>query len=279
MSELDSFLSAGTQPPDPSAPAPAPPAPPQPGPTPPTPPPAAKPEPKDAKPEAKAEPPKPEPEPEPDDDIGHDGNMIPPSVFNKARTDWKSKVVEAQTQARMLREQIEAIQKQQAAPPPAPPAYQPPVVLDPARDPVGYHNRLQEVLLNDRLNMSELMEKEKHPPEVFEAAVNEFKDMAIKDPALFAKLHQQQHPYGWLMKEVQRLRLQREVGDDPEGYKARLRAEWEAEQQRNAEAPISPAAGLPPSLATTRSAAPRSTNGFSGPPPLEDIFARPKRRP
>jgi hypothetical protein len=273
MSELDSFLSSGTQPPDPSAPAPAPTPPAPPTPTPP----AAKAEP--AKPEAKAEPAKaPEPEPEPDEEVGHEG-MIPASTFHKARTDWKAKTVEAQTQAKMLREQIEAFQKQQAAPPPPPPAYQPPVVLDPARDPVGYHNRLQEVLLNDRLNISELMEKEKHPPEVFDAAVNEFKEMAQKDPALFQKLHQQMHPYGWLMKEVQRLRLQREVGDDPEGYKARLRAEWEAEQQRTAEAPISPAAGLPPSLATTRSAAPRSTNGFSGPPPLDDIFRRePKRR-
>jgi hypothetical protein len=273
MSELDAFLTTGTQPPDPGAAAPAPAqAPAEPTPAAP----AAKPE------AAKAEPAKAAPDPpppDPDEDIGHDGAPIAASTFYKARTDWKGKVVEAQTEARILREQVEAFKKQQAAPP-APPQQQqpPPEPLDPVRDPVGYHNRLQSVLLNDRLNLSEMLEREKHPPEAFEAAVVEFQEAAKLQPDLYAKLHSQRHPYGWLMKEVEKLRVTRELGDDPAAYKAKLRAEWEAEQGNGA-APVSPAAGLPPSLATTRSAAPRSANAFSGPPALDDIFRRePKRR-
>src|SRR5207344_2486842 len=125
--------------------------------------------------------------------------------------------------------------KQSAAPPqPQQPQYQPPPEpLDPVRDPVGYHNRLQSVLLNDRLNLSEMLEREKHAPEAFEAAVAEFQAVAAQQPDLYTKLHAQRHPYGWLMKEIEKLRLTRELGDDPAGYKAKLRAEWEAEQQAN----------------------------------------------
>jgi hypothetical protein len=271
MSELDAFLTTGTQPPAPTdAPAPA---------APPPEAPAAKPE------AAKAEPAKAAPDPpqpDPDEDIGHDGGMIPASTFHKARTDWKTKTVEAQTEARILREQVEAFKRQ---PPPqaqqAPPQ-PPPEPLDPVRDPVGYHNRLQSVLLNDRLNLSEMLEREKHPPEAFEAAVAEFQAVAAQQPDLYTKLHAQRHPYGWLMKEIEKLRLTRELGDDPAAFRAKIaaeeRAKWEAEQGNGAP-PVSPAAGLPPSLATTRSAAPRSANAFSGPPALDDIFRRePKRR-
>jgi hypothetical protein len=276
MSELDAFLDTGKQPaaPTDAAPAPAPAAEPPPSA------PAAKPD------TAKADAPKAAPDPpppDPDEDIGHDGGMIPASTFHKARTDWKTKTVEAQTEARILREQVEAFKKQSAAPPPQPQQQQPPPEpLDPVRDPVGYHNRLQSVLLNDRLNLSEMLEREKHPPEAFEAAVVEFQQAAAQQPDLYSKLHSQRHPYGWLMKEVEKLRLTRELGDDPAAFRAKIaaeeRAKWEQEQGNGA-APVSPAAGLPPSLATTRSAAPRSANAFSGPPALDDIFRRePKRR-
>jgi hypothetical protein len=275
MSELDAFLDTGKQPaaPTDAAPAPAPAAEPSPAP-------AAKPD--TAKPDTAKAAPDP-PAPDPDEDIGHDGAPIAASTFYKARTDWKGKVVEAQTEARILREQVEAFKKQSAQPPAPPPQHQPPPEpLDPVRDPVGYHNRLQSVLLNDRLNLSEMLEREKHDPAAFEAAVQEFQQAAAQQPDLYTKLHAQRHPYGWLMKEIEKLRLTRELGDDPAAFRAKIaaeeRAKWEAEQGNGAP-PVSPAAGLPPSLATTRSAAPRSANAFSGPPALDDIFRRePKRR-
>jgi hypothetical protein len=67
----------------------------------------------------------------------------------------------------------------------------------------------------------------------------------------------------------------REVGDDPNAYEAKLRAKWEAERgQPEAPPRVSPAAGMQPSLAGQRSVAARTAPGFSGPPSLEDIFAR-----
>ena len=130
--------------------------------------------------------------------------MIPASTFHKARTDWKGKVVAAETEARLLREQLEAAKKQPvaAAPPQQPPRLPEPV--DPARDPVGYHNRVQSVLLNDRLNMSEMLERVKHTPEAFEAAVTEFQEacQATQPEAVPENSTPSEHPYGWLMKEV-----------------------------------------------------------------------------
>jgi hypothetical protein len=70
-------------------------------------------------------------------------------------------------------------------------------------------------------------------------------------------------------------RLHEEIGTDPAAYEARLRAKWE--QEKGADPPVSPVAGMPPSLANARSSAPRGMNGFSGPPSLDDIFTRPKR--
>ena len=280
MSELDAFLTAGTQPPGAGDAAPPPPAT-EPagggsnGKEPPATTQAAEPAPEAAK-------AAPEPQPDPEDEVGHDGSMIPAATFHKLRTDWKAKTVAAETEARLLREQLEAAKKQPvaAAPPQQPPRLPEPV--DPARDPVGYHNRVQSVLLNDRLNMSEMLEREKHTPEAFEAAVTEFQEAARQQPELFGKLHAQRHPYGWLMKEVEKLRLQRDMGDDPAAFRARIaaeeRAKVETEMRNGGGITVSPAAGLPPSLANTRSAAPRSTNGFSGPPSLEDLLRREPRR-
>jgi hypothetical protein len=76
-------------------------------------------------------------------------------------------------------------------------------------------------------------------------------------------------------------RVVAEVGTDPDAYRAKMRAEIEAEvraqlgagQGGAAPPPVSPAAGIPPSLATVRSSAPRG-QVFSGPPPIDDIVGR-----
>ena len=61
----------------------------------------------------------------------------------------------------------------------------------------------------------------------------EFRNLANADPTLFGKLYSQPHPYAWLTREVDRLRLVRDVGDDPAAYREKIlaeeRAKWEAE--------------------------------------------------
>jgi hypothetical protein len=94
---------------------------------------------------------------------------------------------------------------------------------------------------------------------------------------LWNELYSQPHPYQWMIDNNATARLHEEIGTDPAAYEARLKAKWESERSADAP-PVSPVANLPPSLANARSSAPRGMNGFAGPPSLDDILTRPKRR-
>ena len=104
--------------------------------------------------------------------------------------------------------------------------------------------------------------------------VNEFRQMAQADPTLFGKLYSQPHPYNWMTREVDRLRLVRDVGSDPAAYREKIlaegRAQWEAEKA--APAP-SPALGMQPSLAGARSVAGRTAGAWTGEPSLDDVLS------
>jgi hypothetical protein len=198
---------------------------------------------------------------------------VPLSALQKAREDWKAKAVRAETERDELRRQLEEAKRVASAPPQQQPQYQQPI--NPAEDPAGYHALIQQTVLNERLNTSELLVRREIGAEAVDAAIAEFKQAAAKDPSLFPKLYQQPDPYSWLVKQVEVMKLQREIGDDPKAYRERLRAEIEAElagRMTEQGAPVSPAARLPPSLANARSAAPRSNGAWSGPTPLQDLF-------
>ena len=237
-------------------------------------------------PEAAAKAPEAEPEDEPQPHTGSDNRTVPFSALEKVRNDWKSKYAAEQARAELLAKQLEEARKppppvQQQAPQPQ---YIPPP--DPAQDPQGYHQRVQGVILNERLNTSEMLLREKVGDDAVDALITEFQQAAKADPTLYGKLYQQTRPYQWAAKEVEAMRLRRDIGDDPAAYRARIeaeaRAKWEAEAGQqpngaNGHAP-SPAAGLPPSLASARSVAGRTASPFTGPPPLEALFPGHNRR-
>jgi hypothetical protein len=272
-SQLDAFLSSGAQPEATDTPAPqeskAPP---------------------EAAPDSggsgnKNKPPADKAAPEPDDD-GEPGDpspneaIVPRSAYEKERArrqDWKSRAVAVETEMALLKQQLEEAKK---APPPqsTPPAMLEPI--DPARDPEGYTRRVRGVVLNERLNTSEMMALDKHGKEVIDAETEYFQKRTQQDPRLWNELYSKPHPYQWMIDNNATARLHEEIGTDPAAYRARIaaeeRAKWEAEG--GAAQRVSPAAGLPPSLASARSAAPRGTNGFAGPPSLADILTRPARR-
>ena len=170
--------------------------------------------------------------------------------------------------AAVRRQQEEAARPQPQQMPPLAP-------IDPSQDPQGFTNRLQQVLLNERLNNSEMMLREKLGPEKVDEYVAEFKQLAQRDQTLFGKLYQQTNPYSWMTREVDRLRMLNDIGDDPAAYRSKLeaeaRAKWEAEAK--AAVPVSPAAGLQPSLANARSVAGRRDSTWTGEPSLEDVLA------
>ena len=220
----------------------------------------------------------------------------------RKRQDWKERAARAEAERDLYRRQVEEAQ-QRAIPAAAPqPSPQPPPQLPPidiVANPQGFVERVQQVfahertqleqkMLNDRLNMSEERLRDKIGDKVDEY-VKEFQVFAQRDPSLWGKLYSQANPYGWLQREIDRQRLHRDVGDDPEAFKARLRAEWEAEQAANAggtngggggngAAPPRAMPRMAPSLANVRSVAGRTDVGFSGAPSLDDILARPQTK-
>ena len=234
------------------------------------------------KPEAKTEPAdkgataKPEAEDDGEPPQALDGEpVIPRRAYEderRKRQDWKEKAARLEGELAAVRRQ----QEEAARPPPPQQQYQPPP--DPATNPQGWAQHVVQqqraALLNERLNNSEMMLREKIGDAKVAEYVNEFRDLANADPTLFGKLYSQPHPYNWLTREVDRLRLVRDVGDDPAAYNAKIeaaaRAKWEAEAKA---APVSPAAGLQPSLATARSVAGRSAGAWTGEPSLEDVLS------
>jgi hypothetical protein len=269
--QLDSFLATGT-PPDgaqapPQEPAPEPPPAPEKPPSTPE---------KPAR-EAAAKP----PEPEPDDDEalahvqGGDNRTVPFSALEKVRNDWKSKAAAEKARADELNRQLEAIRRPPEQPQPQP-QYQP-IPLDPVNNPQGFIAQVQREMFNDRLNTSELMLRKEIGAEAVSQIVADFKQAVAQNPMLERQLQQQVHPYEWVRQQVETIRMHRDIGTDPDAYRARIiaeeRAKWESEMQGNAPARVSPAAGLPPSLANARSVAGRTTSTFTGPPTMDAILA------
>ena len=248
-------------------------------------PPADAPEPKvetRAEPSAKPDKAKPEADEDTDPPEPLEGEpVIPRRAYEderRKRQDWKARAVQAETRHQELQRQFEDAQRRATAPPPQPQAPpQPPP--DPATNPQGWAQHVvqqqQAALLNERLNNSEMMLADKIGAEKLSEYVNEFRSLAQADPTLFGKLYSQPHPYAWLTREVDRLRLVRDVGDDPAAYREKILAEGRAqwEQEAKAQPAPSPAAGMQPSLGTARSVAGRTAGAWTGEPSLEDVLA------
>lgn len=220
---------------------------------------------------------------EPDDDTipePVDGDRtVPLKAFEAVRgerKDWKEKAVRSEGVIAELQRQLEEARKPQPAPVPQ----NAPQPINPVDDPQGFTARVQEVAISNKLDMSEMMLREKIGSEAVDAVIAEFKAAATANPALFAQLYQQPHPYAWAHQQVEAMRLQREIGSDPAAYKARLlaeeRAKWEAERnaQPAAAEPTRPVLPSTPSLARAPSAAQRGAVVDNVPETLAEIFGR-----
>lgn len=198
---------------------------------------------------------------------GHD-KTVPLKALEAERNqrqDWKEKAVRFEEQLKAVQTQMEQLRNQ--------PAQQP-------QQQIEITPEMQR--LSDKLDMSEMIAREKYPDldEKFEL----FKAEVAKNPALHAEALKQKHPYDWIYKQSVKLQALAEIGDDPTAYQQKLRdqikAELEAAQNQTAETqtqqPAAPnaALNLPKSLATARSAGPRSAPTWTGPTPLDNILKR-----
>lgn len=181
----------------------------------------------------------------------------------KGRQDWKEKAIRFEEQVNALRAQMEQAQRQPQA------STQQPVEVTP---------EMQR--LSDKLDISEMMAREKYPD--LDDKFEFFKAEVAKNPALHAEALRQKHPYDWMYKQAVKLQALSEIGDDPTAYQQSLREKLKAEllaemgqQSAETQQPVTQAAPvLPKSLATSRSAGPRSAPTWTGPTALNDILKR-----
>lgn len=190
----------------------------------------------------------------------------------REREDWKVKAIRAETERDELRKQVEAAQRPQ----PAAEQQQPPSPEQRARE---------EEAFRYRLDASEMLLRRDIGDDKVVALQEEFIAAQQADPSLYQRLKHQPDPYKWALQQMEAIRLQKEIGDNPAAYRERVRAELEAEimakgsNGNGAPAPrVSPAAGMAPSLASARSAAPRSAPAWTGEPSLAQILAERGRR-
>lgn len=172
---------------------------------------------------------------------------------------------------RAKRQQLEREIEELRAKAPVP---EPAKIPNPAEDPEGYHRAIQDVAFNERCNMSEMMAREKHPDMDEKFAI--FQEAAKADPTLGARLRTQPHPWEWVYQQAVKMEAMKEIGDDPQAFRERLKAEIMAELgATTGQKPATPPAKVPTSLASARNTGDRAQPVFNGPTPLEKIVRFP----
>lgn len=167
-------------------------------------------------------------------------------------------------------------QQQKQQPPAEPPNWE----LEPSQAAQAMQAQIQTRLYQQAVYTSERILRQQHPD--YDDAATVFAEVARNDPALAAEVFQHPFPAEFAYQHGKRLMLLREIGDDPEAYRQKLREQVMAElQQGTASAPTAkiqaPMAPVPKSLARTASGQqPRDNRGRFAEPdgqaPLEDLI-------
>ncbi|CAG9255967.1 hypothetical protein [Paraburkholderia caribensis] len=205
------------------------------------------------------------------------GTMVPLKALEeerKGRQDWKEKAIRLEEELKHVRTQTQQAPAQQTTQATTQTTQQPQQLT------------YEQALLNERMNMSEVMVRQQHTD--VDDMLTIFQKAAAENPALGAQLAQQRHPWQWMYEQAKRITAMEEIGSDPVAYRERIKAELKAEMEAGAQtaqtdqqatqqpAQQTPAAAakpvIPQSLASARSAAPRTATTWTGPTPLNDIL-------
>lgn len=191
-----------------------------------------------------------------------------PHVPRKALEDERRKRQELERQiAELTGKSTQQTQQPQQQPQPSQ-QRQFPQRPDPWTDPEGaaaYDQMMfQHQLFETRVITSKELMRTVKPD--FDEMEKIFIEAASADPWLEQQLVQHPMPAKFAYEQGRKLKLMREIGDDPAAYEQRLREKWEAERAGQQQAPVVPAApAAPKSLANTASTQPRLKNGqFAG---------------
>jgi hypothetical protein len=214
--------------------------------------------------------------------------MVPVGALQKEREKAKRYTEQVAAFEQRLAEQdrawqqrfdaLQASLKQPASPPPQAPEF-----WEAPEQAIDY--RLQQVvtpiqqqLVQQREQMSRMMASEKHGESAVNEAYQALASMqgAPEFGATYSQIMSSPHPYGALVDWHRKQQVMSEIGSDPAAYKEKLKAEVLAEMQASTgqQQAAQPAPAMPSNFATARNVGSRSGPAWSGPTPLQDIFAR-----
>lgn len=194
-----------------------------------------------------------------------------------AYKDEKTKRQEAERLAgereRELAQLRQALAQQQAQQP----AQQP---IDLFQDPEGYNRSIQEeiqrIRFETRLAQAQQIAFAKHGFAVVDEAERFVMSQVASNPTLEARVAAAPNRWEEAVKILNEHKLLQEIGQDPDSYRQRIIAEYEASRS-NGQSPQAPQATtpqvLPSNIATSRGTSGRSEGTFE-PTPLREIFKR-----
>lgn len=172
--------------------------------------------------------------------------------------------------------QVRPPQQQTEAPPP------PDFFADPRAAVQAELAPVIQAQLAQREAFSGMIAMDKFGEEAVNEAYNWLAQRKFSDPAGFAvdypRIMSDPHPYGAMIRAYRQSQTLSEIGNDPNAYRERLKAEILAELNPGQGTPAprtngaTRGAALPSNFADARTAAPRSGPGWSGPPSLREIF-------
>lgn len=158
-------------------------------------------------PEVVAEEAAPEPTPEPTPEPQEEARHVPLATF-----------LDKRDEARELKRRVAELEAQTAKPAPAD-------MPDPIDDPQGFagwqQEQVQQALVAQRFEISDLMAKQAHGEETVKAAADWAMERAKSDPSFKMAYMQQPHPLDWIVREHKRVGLITEIGDNVDDWFAR----------------------------------------------------------
>lgn len=181
------------------------------------------------------------------------GHMVPVAELTGTRTKLQARISELERLHIEAEARAKAFEQMHRQPQQAPQYQQPQQQFDPPdflTDPEGALNfrlqQQQQQFINQMLNQSEIMARDKYGDEIVNKALEAVKAAGQSTAAEFIN---NPHPWGEMVKWHKRQQTLQVVGDDPEAYRSKLETELRAKIMAELKAP-KPAPTFPGTLAT-----------------------------
>lgn len=186
----------------------------------------------------------------------------------KKRQEKEREVAEYQRKIREYEQQLNMRQQPQQQPPDW--------YAEPDKAAAVMHQHMQRELIGTRVSMSQAVMRQQYQD--YDELEAVFAEAAEQQPHLWQQLYRHPMPAQFAYEQARKIKLMRDIGDDPEAYRQRIIAEHEASRgqqpQAQHQAPVRRSSPLPTSLGRAPSATPRDErNGrFTSRTELSDIL-------